>query len=113
MLIPSAHAQAAAPGPADASGGIMMFVIQILLIGVVFYFLMIRPQQRRAKALRDSLAAIKKNDQVITSGGILGKVTKVADPYLEVEIAAGMKVQVVRSTIVEVVSPVSAKPAND
>ncbi|MBN8806660.1 MAG: preprotein translocase subunit YajC [Sphingomonas sp.] len=116
MLIPSAYAQAAATAPApaaDAFGGTAMFLMQMLLIGVVFYFLMIRPQQKRAKALRDSLAAIKKNDQVITSGGILGKVSKVADPYVELEVAQGVKIQVVKATITEVIQPVSNKPAND
>lgn len=116
MLIPSAYAQAAATGPApaaaDAFGGTTMFLLQMLLIGIVFYFLMIRPQQKRTRALRDAIAAIKKNDQVITSGGILGKVSKISDPYVELEIAPNVKIQVVRTTIAEVISPTS-KPAND
>jgi preprotein translocase subunit YajC len=75
---------------------------------------MIRPQQRRAKELANAISALKKNDQVITSGGILGKVSKVSDTnYIEVEIAPNVKVQVSRGAITEVLSPTTAKPAND
>ena len=83
----------------------------VLMIGL-FYVLMIRPQQRRAKEHQASIAAVKKGDEVITGGGIRGKVTKVSDDEAEVEIAQGVKVRVVKSTITHVLSA-NTKPAND
>ena len=94
MLIPPAYAQAA--GAAGSGGDITAMLLQFfpfILLFVGFYFLMIRPQQRRAKELRDSISALKKNDQVITSGGILGKVSKTGDVYVELEIAQNVKIQ--------------------
>ena len=111
MLIPPAYAQVAG-GASDGLGSIMLFAPYILL-AIGFYFLIMRPQQKRAKMLRDAIAAIKKNDQVVTSGGIMGKVTKVSDASVEVEIAPTVKVQVVRGAITEVILPNTAKPAND
>ena len=115
MLIPSAYAQTAGAAGAgtDATAGLISTVLPLVLVFIAFYFFMIRPQQGRVKALQNAIAGIKKNDQVITSGGILGKVTKVEDRYVEVEIAQGVKIRVVRATISEVVNPISAKPAND
>jgi len=83
-----------------------------LLIFVIFYFLMIRPQQQRVKQHQAAINAVKKGDQVITAGGIRGKVTKVSDDEAEVEIAQGVKVQVIKSTISQVLTP-NTKPAND
>ena len=83
-----------------------------LLIFVIFYFLMIRPQQQRVKQHQAEIAAVKKGDDVITGGGIRGRVTKVTDEEAEVEIAQGVKVRIVKSTITAVLSP-NAKPAND
>ena len=83
-----------------------------LLIFVVFYLLMIRPQQRRVKEHQAAINAVKKGDEVITAGGIRGRVTKVTDEDAEVEIATGVKVRVVKSTLSQVLSP-NAKPAND
>ena len=114
MLIPPAYAQAAgAASGGDPTIAMIANFAPFILLFVGFYFLMIRPQQRRAKELRESINALKKNDQVITSGGILGKVSKTGDSYVEVEIAPNVKVQVARGAITEIVSPVSAKPAND
>ena len=116
MLIPSAYAQAAGGtgSVTDMFGGMAPLILQMGLLFAVFYFLMIRPQQKRAKALRDALSALKKGDQVLTSGGILGKVNKLGpEPYVELEIAPTVKIQVLRATITEVISPTSAKPAND
>ncbi len=114
MLIPPAYAQAA-NGAAPGGDMLALFVnfFPFILLFVGFYFLMIRPQQRRAKELRDAIGALKKNDQVITTGGILGKVVKTNDAYVEVEIAPNVKVQVAKGAISEIVSPTSAKPAND
>ena len=83
-----------------------------LLIFVIFYVLMIRPQQKRVKDHQASIAAIKKGDEVITGGGIRGKVTKVTDDEAEVEIAQGIRVRVVKGTLSQVLTK-SAKPAND
>ena len=83
-----------------------------LLIFVIFYVLMIRPQQKRVKEHQASIAAIKKGDEVITGGGIRGKVTKVKDDEAEVEIAQGIRVRVVKGTLSQVLTK-SAKPAND
>ena len=83
-----------------------------LLIFVIFYILMIRPQQTRVKEHQASIAAIKKGDEVITGGGIRGKVTKVTDDEAEVEIAQGIRVRVVKGTLSQVLTK-SAKPAND
>jgi len=90
-------------------GGILPW----LFIFVIFYVLMIRPQQRRVKQHQAAIAAVKKGDEIITAGGIRGRVTKIGDDEAEVEIAQGVKVRVIKSTISQVLSPTSAKPAND
>jgi preprotein translocase subunit YajC len=108
-LIATILASAAAPGGGSA------FIVQILpllLVFVIFYFLMIRPQQRRMKQHQATIAAVQKGDQVITAGGIRGKVTKVADDEVEVEIAQGIKVRIVKSTLSHVLDK-NSKPAND
>jgi preprotein translocase subunit YajC len=113
MFITPAYAQAAA-GAAANGGGVASFLglAPLLLVFVVFYFLMIRPQQRRMKALQAAVSSVKKGDQVVTAGGIVGKVTKVEDAFVEVEIAPNVRVRVVKATLTEVVNPMS-KPAND
>ena len=77
-------------------------ILPWLAIFVIFYFLMIRPQQRRVKQHQAAIAAVKKGDEVITGGGIRGRVTKVTDDEAEVEIAQGVKIRVVKSTISQV-----------
>ena len=96
------------------AGGSAFFVqlFPLLLIFVVFYFFLIRPQQKRAKAHEAKIAAVQKNDDVVTAGGLMGKVTKVADEYVEVEIAPNVRVKAVKSTIANV-QPRNAKAAND
>ena len=112
MFIPSAYAQTTGAA-ADAGGfGSFLSLAPLFLVFIVFYFLMIRPQQRRMKALQASVAAVKKGDQVVTAGGIVGKVTRVEDAFVEVEIAPNTRVRVVKATLTEVVNPL-AKPAND
>ena len=88
--------------PGAGSGGtvgLLMGIAPWLLIFVIFYFLMIRPQQQRVKEHQAEIAAVKKGDDVITGGGIRGRVTKVSDDEAEVEIAQGVKVRVVKSTL--------------
>jgi preprotein translocase subunit YajC len=82
----------------------------MLIIGIM-YFLMIRPQQKRLKEHRDMVAAIRRGDTVVTSGGIIGKVAKVDEQELQVEIADGVKIKVVRSTVSEVRGKGEAAPA--
>ena len=93
-----AYAQAA-PGAFDYLNSLI--VPTMLIIGIM-YFLMIRPQQKRLKDHQAMIAAIRRGDSVVTSGGILGKVTKVDDQELQVEIADGVRVKVVRGTVSEV-----------
>ena len=91
---------------AQAGGGAFemlngLLVPTILIIGIM-YFLMIRPQQKRMKEHREMIGAIRRGDTVVTSGGILGKVTKVEDNELQVEIADGVKIKILRQTVSEV-----------
>lgn len=113
MLIPSAFAQTAGSATA-ADGGIGAFVsfAPLLILFVLFYLLFIRPQNQRMKEQQAAIAAVKKGDEVTTAGGIIGKVTKVDDKVAEVEIASGVKVRVVKSTLASV-TPLGTKPAND
>ncbi|MES2339888.1 MAG: preprotein translocase subunit YajC [Pseudomonadota bacterium] len=111
MFISPAHAQAAG-GAADAGMSQIIGIAPLILIFVVFYFLMIRPQQKRMKMLQASVQAVKKGDSVITAGGLVGKVTKVEEAFVEVEIAPTVKVKVVKATLAEV-TPLGSKPAND
>ena len=114
MFISPAYAQAA-----GASGGGEAFqaFLPLILIFVVFYFLLIRPQQKKMKQHREMLAAVRRGDKVITCGGIIGTVTKVEnDEELTVEIAKDIKVKVQRGTISAVLNrtePVSGSAAND
>jgi preprotein translocase subunit YajC len=89
----------AAPGAFDMLNSLI--VPTMLIIGIM-YFLMIRPQQRRLKEHRDMVASIRRGDTIVTSGGIIGKVAKVEDQELQVEIADNVKIKVVRSTVSEV-----------
>jgi len=104
--------QVAPSGQAGGTAGLVMGILPWLLIFVIFYMLMIRPQQRRMKEHQAAIAAVKKGDDVITGGGIRGRVTKVMDDETEVEIATGVKIRVVKSTISHVLTN-NTKPAND
>jgi preprotein translocase subunit YajC len=97
-MMDAVYAQAA-PSAFDALNSLI--VPTVLIIGIM-YFLMIRPQQKRLKDHQAMIAAIRRGDTVVTSGGILGKVTKVDDQELQVEIADGVRIKVVRGTISEV-----------
>lgn len=114
MLVSPAFAQTAAAAPAAGGGG--AFLVQILplaLIFVVFWFLIIRPQNKRMKEHKAKIEAVKRNDQVVTGGGLVGKVTKVEEAYVEVELAPNVKVRAVKSTLTDVLDAGAAKPAND
>jgi preprotein translocase subunit YajC len=104
--------QAAPGGQPGGSAGLLMGILPWLLIFVIFYMLMIRPQQRRVKEHQAAIAAIKKGDEIITGGGIRGRVIKVTDDEAEVEIATGVKIRVVKSTISHVLTA-NTSAAND
>lgn len=101
----------AAPAPGGASS-IFLGLAPWLLVFAIFWVLVIRPQQRRVREHQASIAAVKKGDEVVTGGGIRGRVTRVDDSEAEVEIASGVRVRVVKSTISAVVNG-GSKPAND
>ncbi len=104
--------QLSSSGQSGGAAGVLVGILPWLAIFVIFYMLMIRPQQRRVKEHQAAIAAVKKGDEVITGGGIRGRVTKVSDDEAEVEIANGVKVRVVKSTISHVVMG-KTRPAND
>lgn len=110
LFISDAFAAAPAMGEPSPLAGIL----PILLIGVVFYFLIIRPQQKKYKAHVAMITAMRKGDRIVTSGGIIGTVTKVdaENDSVQVEIADGVKVRIVRSTIASVLTS-TAVESND
>lgn len=97
MFISNAYAQAAAPAQ-GVSGSLTSF-LPIILMFVVLYFLMIRPQMKRQKEQQAMMAALAKGDEVITVGGVLGKVTKVTEVYVTLEVAANMEIVVQKSAV--------------
>ena len=114
MFITPAYAQAAGTA-ANAGGGaaIIMQLAPLLLIFVGFYFLIIRPQQRRVKEHRQTIDAVKRGDQVITGGGLIGKVTKVEDAEVEIELSPNVRVRALKATLSDIRPVGGAKPAND
>ncbi len=113
MFISEAWAQ----GAGGAGGGdIFSMMFPLILIFAVFYFLLIRPQQKKVKEHREMLGAVRRGDKVVTGGGIIGTVAKViSDDELQVEIAEGVKVKIARATIASVMSktePVKEKEAS-
>lgn len=101
MFISNAYAQTA--GGVGGSGDFLTALIPWIFIIIIFYFLLIRPQQKRVKQHKEMVGAVAKGDKIVTQGGILGKVTKVAEDEVTVEIAAGVKIQVIKSTLSDVV----------
>jgi preprotein translocase subunit YajC len=100
VFISNAYAQAA---PAAAAGGSSLTsLLPLVLMFVVLYFIMIRPQMKRQKEHKAMIEAIGKGDEVVTGGGLMGKVTKVAENQIGLEIAAGVEVQCQRSSVVQV-----------
>jgi preprotein translocase subunit YajC len=110
LFISSAFAQTA---PAAAAGGDMqsslMSMLPLVLMFVVLYFVMIRPQMKKQKEHRTMIDALAKGDEIVTAGGLLGKVTKLGDGFLGVEIAGGVEVQLQRSAVVQVLPKGSIK----
>ena len=111
MFISSAFAQTA-PAAAAAGGDMqssLMSMLPLVLMFVVLYFVMIRPQMRKQKEHRAMIDALAKGDEIATAGGLLGKVTKLSDGYLSLEIANGVEVQLQRSAVVQVLPKGSIK----
>ncbi len=100
MFATPAYAQAA-----GGAGGALGSFIPLILIFAIMYFLLIRPQQKKVKEHQAMVAALRRGDQVVTQGGLIGKVSKVKDDQeVELEIADGVKVRVVRNTIAQVLN---------
>jgi preprotein translocase subunit YajC len=115
MFESPAFAQATGSGAAAGGmnvAGIINMVFPLVLIFIIFYVLMIRPQQKRMKQHQDMLGAVKPRDTAVTTGGLIGKVTKVDENEIELEIATGTRVRVVKTMLSEV-RPHGSKPAND
>lgn len=96
LMITPAYAQSA---PTAAFGGDLMAFLPMIAIFVVFYFLLIRPQQKRSKETKAMLEALQKGDEVVTAGGVVGRVSKLGDQYATVEIAPNVEITVQRSAI--------------
>ena len=94
LFISSAHAQAAAGAGTD-----LMAFLPMIAIFVVFYFLLIRPQQKRAKEQKTMLGALQKGDEVVTAGGLVGKIAKLTDQYASVEVAPNVEVTIQRQAV--------------
>ena len=109
MIQPATLLAAAAP---TGTGGFLVQIMPLVLIFIIFWFLLIRPQQKRMKEHQTMVANVQKGDRVVTGGGLLGKVSKVSDDEVEIELAQGVKVKAVKSTLQTVIDP-KAKAAND
>ena len=108
----SSPAYASAGAASAGSGSALMQFVPLLFIFVIFYFLLIRPQQNRVKQHRAMIGAVKKNDTAVTGGGVVGKVTKVDETEVELEIAAGVRIRVLKAMLSDVRAH-GTKPAND
>jgi preprotein translocase subunit YajC len=110
VFISSAFAQTA---PAAAAGGDMtsslMSMLPLVLMFVVLYFVMIRPQMKKQKEHRAMIEAVAKGDEVVTAGGVLGKISKVGENYLGLEVSNGVEIQIQRSAVVQVLPKGSIK----
>ena len=95
MFISSAHAQAAAAGPESGFLGLLPIVLMFVLL----YFMLIRPQMKRAKEVKTMTEALQKGDEVVTAGGMLGKITKAGDMYITIEIAPGTEVSLHKTAV--------------
>ncbi|MDJ0977136.1 MAG: preprotein translocase subunit YajC [Erythrobacter sp.] len=101
-----------ANGAAAAEPPAWLTFMPIIGMVVIFYFLLFRPQMRQQKEHREKIAAVKKGDQVVTAGGLVGKVAKVDDEYVEIDIAKDVRVKAIKQTIGDIIPP-GGKPAND
>lgn len=103
----------AAAAPSTGEPPAWMSFLPLVAMGFIFWFLILRPQMRQQKEHKAKLASLKKNDMVVTAGGLIGKVIKLDDHYVELELGANVKVKAVRSTLGDIIPPAGATPAND
>ena len=96
-FIPNAYA--AGPAQTGVAGGGLLGFLPLIAIFIIFYFLLIRPQSKRAKEHRAMVAALAKGDEVVTNGGVLGRITEVGEVFVTVEIAEGVSIKVQRQAI--------------
>ncbi len=109
-------AMMAAPAFAQAAGTVPNLITQLLFflpLILIFYFLLIRPQQQRAKKHAEMIAAVKRGDTVVTSGGLIGKVNKVNDTEITLDLAENVRVRVIKAMVIEVRNKAEPVPAND
>ena len=111
MFSSPAYAQTLGSAPGASGFAAYSGFIPIILMVVIFYFLLIRPQQAKVKAQREMLGGVKRGDRVVTGGGLVGRVTKVDGDEVEIELAANVRVRAIKSTLTEVRG--TSKPAND
>lgn len=102
-----------APAAAGESPPAWLQFLPLVAMVAIFWFLILRPQMNRQKAQAAKIAGIKKGDQVLTGGGLLAKVIKIDDDYAELELGPNVRVKALKTTIADVISPLSGKPAND
>ncbi len=95
FLISAAHAQEGQP----AGGGMIEFLIMIVIFFAIMYFLIIRPQSKRAKEHRSMVEALSRGDEIVTNGGVAGKITEVGDDFIKVEVADGVNVAVQKQSV--------------
>lgn len=108
MFTDLAYAMGAPTGNGGQGGGGVAAFLPIILVFVIFYFLLIRPQQKKAKEHQSFLGALKKGDKVLTSGGLYGEITGIADQVVTLEIAPKIRVKVARNSITGGVAPSQA-----
>lgn len=109
MFISNAYAQAAPAAASPESG--LLGMLPLVLMFVVLYFVMIRPQMKRQKEHKAMIEALAKGDEVVTAGGIVGKVSKLGDSFVHIEAASGVELQLQRSAITQVLPKGSIKAA--
>ena len=108
MFISTAYAQAAAPAATGPAGLLNSMLLPIVMI-VVLYFVMIRPQMKRQKEVKALLDGLAKGDEVVTQGGVIDKIGKLGDSFVQLEVSSGVELQVQRSAIVQVLPKGSYK----
>lgn len=113
MFSTPAFAQGATAGAAGGASGFLIQVVPLILLFVIFWFLIIRPQQQRAKQHKAMIDAVKKGDDVVTGGGLIGRVVKVTDQDVEIELSPTVKVKALKATLSQVTSRGAPAAAND
>lgn len=113
MFATPAYAQAAGGAAGGGMESMLINFLPLIALVVLFYFLMIRPQQRRMKQHQQMLGALKRGDQVVLSSGMVGKIVRVEDKEVGLEVASGVTVKVVKSMIADVRAKGEPAPAND